>query len=75
MAKRYNLAYEDGDFFKVDDTDFDILIVQEKDELKQVFASKGKAVMYVRYYGYADLDSEVKATAEKIILITDTNRD
>lgn len=73
LVKKYHLAYENGDFLKVDDTDFDILIVQEEDELKQVFASKGKAVMYVRYYGYADLDSVIKATAEKIGLISDRN--
>jgi hypothetical protein len=39
--------------------------------MKEVFAFKGKAVMHVRYYGYADINSVIENTAEKISLISD----
>ena len=71
LIKRYGLAYRGGDFIEIEHTDFDILIVHEVDEFKEVFASKGKAVMQVRYHGYADIDSIIGATAEKITLISD----
>lgn len=38
------------------------------DGFKEVFASKGKAVMHVRYYGYADLDTFVKFNDAEILL-------
>jgi len=71
LIKRYGLAYRGGDFIEIEHTDFDILIVHEVDEFKEVFASKGRAVMHVTYYGYADIDSIISATAEKITLIPD----
>ncbi|RFB14845.1 DUF2812 domain-containing protein [Bacillus sp. HNG] len=45
---------------------FDQLIVHEDQEFKEVFASKGKNVIFVRYNGYADMDSVVKAIEKKI---------
>lgn len=71
LIKRYGLAYRGGDFIEIEHTDFDILIVHEVDEFKEVFASKGRAVMHITYYGYADIDSIISATAEKITLISD----
>lgn len=69
LIKKYNI--ENKDFLELDNTNFDKLIVQEEDGWKQIFASKGQAVMYIRYYGYADLDLVVKATEEKILLISE----
>jgi Protein of unknown function (DUF2812) len=46
--------------------DFDLLIVHEDEEMKEVFASKDKNVMYVRYHGYADIDSVIENVEEKI---------
>lgn len=66
LMKRYDIAFEDGNFIKLNDIEFDILIIQEEDELKQIFASKGKAVMYVRYYGYANIDSLIDSISEKL---------
>jgi len=71
LIERYGLAYRGGDFIEIEHTDFDILIVHEVDEFKEVFASKGRVVMHVTYYGYADIDSIISATAEKITLISD----
>ena len=51
--------------------DLNLLIVHEEEDLKEVFASKGKAVMYVRYYGYADINSVIENMVEKITLISE----
>lgn len=71
LIKSYSLDYRGGDFIEIEHTDFDILIVHEVDGFKEVFASKGRAVMHVTYYGYANIDSIIGATAEKITLISD----
>ncbi|SET45232.1 Protein of unknown function [Natronincola peptidivorans] len=71
LIKRYDLAHRGGDFINIEHTDFDVLIVHEVDEFKQVFVSKGKAVMHVRYYGYADISSVIESTAHKITLISE----
>lgn len=71
LIKRYSLEYRGGDFVEIEHRDFDILIIHEVDEYIEVFASKGKGVMYVRYHGYASLDSVLKNVAERIVLIAD----
>ncbi|MTI56633.1 DUF2812 domain-containing protein [Geosporobacter ferrireducens] len=70
LIKRYSIEYKGGDFIKIEHTGFDILIVHEVDAFKEVFAAKGKAVMYVRYYGYADINSLIESTAYKIDLVS-----
>jgi hypothetical protein len=46
---------------------FDVLIVNEaSDKIKQVFASKGKFVIYVRYHGNADLESVIENISFKM---------
>lgn len=71
LIKRYSLEYRGGDFVEVEHTGFDILIVHEVDEFKEVFASKGNAVMHVRYYGYANMDIMIKEIGKKIVLISE----
>ncbi|MGD6894586.1 DUF2812 domain-containing protein [Bacillus infantis] len=44
----------------------DQLIVYEENNLKKVFAFKGDTVMYVWYYGKADVDAVIEAVVEKI---------
>ena len=39
--------------------------------MKEVFASKGKAVIHVRYYGYADINSVIENIENKIDLISE----
>ncbi|MEK5185226.1 DUF2812 domain-containing protein [Solibacillus sp. FSL W7-1324] len=52
--------------------DFDHLVTREDEEWKQLVASKGKVVMYIRYYGYADLDVVVENAAQKIVLLAES---
>ncbi|MER2028428.1 MAG: hypothetical protein ABS903_04585 [Solibacillus sp.] len=51
---------------------FDHLVTREDKEWKQLVASKGKVVMYIRYYGYAELDVLVENAAQKILLLADS---
>lgn len=71
LIERYR--YEDSieEFVETEHPDLDLLIVHEDKELKEVFAFKGKAVMYVRYYGYADINSVIEKLVEKINIISE----
>lgn len=71
LMNRYSMKYEGGDFIEKENKDFDRLIIHESDYCKEIFAAKGKGVVYIRYYGYADFDSIIKVAAEKINLISD----
>jgi len=70
LIEKYKYDYEE-DFVEIDHQELDLLIVYVQEDLKQVFASKGKAVMYVRYFGYADINSVIENTVERITLISD----
>ncbi|MEH6995659.1 hypothetical protein V7075_23670, partial [Neobacillus drentensis] len=65
----YNNEYSGEDFVKTRHPTFDLLIVHEEEAMKEVFASKGKAVIHVRYYGYADINSIIENIEEKIEII------
>ena len=69
LIKRFNYENSDKDYVKTKHPDFDLLIVHEEEAMKEVFASKGKAVIHVRYYGYADIDSVIENIEKKIELI------
>ena len=71
LIKRYGMKHEGGEFLEIGHPDFDKLIVHEGDSFKEIFAYKGKGVVYIRYFGYADIDSIIGATVEKINLISD----
>ncbi|MEH7238045.1 DUF2812 domain-containing protein [Bacillus sp. JJ1562] len=66
LIKRYNYEYSMEDFVETQHPSFDLLIVHEDEEFKEVFASKGKDVIFVRYYGYEDMDSVVKSIEAKL---------
>ena len=70
LIKRFNYEYSTEDFIETKHPDFDRLIIHEDDEQKEVFAAKGKAVMYVRYHGYSDIKTVIENTAEKIQMIS-----
>ena len=70
LIKRYGIKYEGGNFLEMKHPDFDKLIVHEGDSFKEIFAIKGKVVVYIKYYGYAHINSVIAATAEKIKLIS-----
>lgn len=56
-------------YIEVDHADFDRLVVYEESDSKQLFASKGNVVMYIRYYGYADTSIIIENMAEKMDLM------
>ena len=67
LIKRYNFDNESMEaYVETKNPHFDSLIVHVDEEFKEVFASKGKDVIYVRYYGYKDMNSVVKAIEEKL---------
>ncbi len=70
LIERYNYRYSLEDFVETKHPDFDLLIVREGEDSKEVFAAKGKAVIYVHYYGYADIKSVIENLVEKIELIS-----
>lgn len=71
LIERYGREYESRDFIEVEHSDFDKLIIHEGDYSKKIFACKGKGVIYIRYFGYTNIDLIIKATSEKINLISD----
>jgi hypothetical protein len=46
--------------------DFDNLYIVEDKEVKQIFASIGKNVIYIRYHGYANMDRIVALVSQKL---------
>ncbi|WP_102346294.1 DUF2812 domain-containing protein [Bacillus sp. Marseille-P3661] len=66
LIKRYSLAYQGGEINVIKDSDFDILMIYTVDNFKEVFAAKGKQIMYIRYHGHADLDSLLVSVEEKM---------
>ncbi len=70
LIDRYSWAYRGGEYIRLENPNFDILIVHEEEHYKEVFAAKGKGVMYVRYNGYAELEAVIAATAKRIELIS-----
>jgi Protein of unknown function (DUF2812) len=70
LIKRNAYDYSFEDVVETKHPGFDQLLVYEQEDLKDVFASKGKTVIHVRYHGYADLNSLIKNTEEmmKVIL-------
>lgn len=71
LIKRYNYEDSSENFIEAKHPGLDILFVHEQEDTKEVFASKGKAVIYVRYYGYADTNLVIENVVEKITLISD----
>lgn len=70
LVKRYQYENLREDFIETKHPDFDRLIFHEKDEMKEVFASKGKAVFYVRYFGNAEMSSVIESIDKKIDIIS-----
>jgi len=66
LIKRHAYNYLAEDVVTTNHSGFDLIRVHEQEETKEVFASKGKVVIYVRYHGYADLQSVIENVEEKI---------
>jgi hypothetical protein len=71
LIKRYRFEEREEKFVEKEHPNFDLLIVHEDNPLKEVYASKGKAVIHVRYYGYADINSVIEKIGEKLLMIKD----
>ncbi|MFC5591941.1 DUF2812 domain-containing protein [Sporosarcina soli] len=59
----------DEHFTVLDRKGFDALTIREIDELKEIFAVKGKGVIYVRYFGHADMESLLASVEERMTFI------
>lgn len=66
LIKRYKYENSQDEYRKKTHPDLDLLIVHVEKDKKEVFASQGNSVMYVRYHGYADLGSVIDNVVEKI---------
>lgn len=73
LISRERFTYNREDYVQIKHSDFDLLIVHEDPEfsLKEVFASRGNIVMYVRYWGYADVNTLIENVDGKIALMLD----
>lgn len=58
-----------GDITELESDVFDSLFIQEREGSQEIFAAKGKGVMHVAYYGYADAATILSIIEEKIALI------
>ncbi|OEH91760.1 DUF2812 domain-containing protein [Bacillus solimangrovi] len=68
LITRYRDEAHDDELVEINHPQFDLLIVYEKENRKRVFASLGKAVMYVSYSGDADVKILIENIADKMHL-------
>ncbi|MDP3386195.1 MAG: hypothetical protein Q8S24_03085 [Eubacteriales bacterium] len=66
LVKRYGLAYLGGKFDEIERPDFDILIIHDVDDVIEIFAAKGNAVIHIKYYGDASLETLIEVTSDYI---------
>ena len=71
LIKWHSYGDETERYVEINHAEFDQLIVYEEAEKKELFASKGKVVMYIRYYGYAEMESIIENAAQKIRLLAE----
>ncbi|MFS0575066.1 DUF2812 domain-containing protein [Sporosarcina sp. 179-K 3D1 HS] len=64
LVERYQFGNEQ--FIETEHPDLDRLLIHEKKEAKELVASIGKTVMYVRYHGHAELTAVVEETVGKM---------
>lgn len=60
------MKYYGGEFLEIRHQEFDKIIIHEGDSFKEVFAYKGKVAVYIRYFGYADIDTIIESLAQKL---------
>ncbi|WP_449536498.1 DUF2812 domain-containing protein [Ferdinandcohnia sp. Marseille-Q9671] len=71
LIKRYTYENQPESFNEVKHPTFDHLLVYEEEEMKKVYASKGKAVIYVQYNGFADMDVVIEEIEKKVKMISE----
>lgn len=65
LQKRF-IYEDDKDIQIILHPDYDNLYIVEDGETKQIFASIGRNVLYLRYRGYADIDHIITLASEKL---------
>lgn len=65
LVKR-SLYREDEKLQVISHSGFDKLYLVNGDNSKQIFAYRGKNLIYIRYYGYADTDRIITLVSEKL---------
>lgn len=71
LIKRYGMSYKGGDFIEIEHEEFDILIIHEGEDYNEIIASKGRAVMHIQYFGYADINTLIENASQRISSILD----
>ncbi|WLR57288.1 DUF2812 domain-containing protein [Mesobacillus subterraneus] len=71
LIERYRYEHTQAEYEEKNHPDLDHLVVRVEDSMNEVYASKGNAVMYVRYFVYADVDLVIENVAKKITIIPD----
>ncbi|QUW23530.1 DUF2812 domain-containing protein [Sporosarcina sp. Marseille-Q4063] len=71
LMGRYDYRYREGVLMRQESEDFDTLLIRKTDEETEVFAAKGKGLIHINYYGYAELDVILKSVGEKLALIAE----
>ncbi|MEW8985584.1 MAG: DUF2812 domain-containing protein [Bacillus sp. (in: firmicutes)] len=66
LVERYLYENSLDEYVEKKHPDLDLMVVHEEEGMSEVFAAKGDAVMYVRYYGYADVSTVIDNVVEKI---------
>lgn len=66
LVERYRYDNSLDEYVEKKHPNLDLLYVHAEDGMQEVFAAKGDAVMYVRYYGYADVSTVIENVVEKI---------
>lgn len=70
LVKWYRYEEDIEDYMEIEHPSLDQLIVYEEQEMKKIFASKGKGVIFVRYDGDADTDTLVDEIERKLMHIS-----
>jgi hypothetical protein len=71
LIKWHTIGNETEPFLKLQHPELDQLITHEQDGRKLFFASEGKVVMFVQYFGSAEMETIIKNVAEKMKLIAE----
>ncbi|MBT2679328.1 DUF2812 domain-containing protein [Bacillus sp. ISL-35] len=71
LIKRYKYENTQDEYRKKNHPDLDLLVVHVEKDKKEVFASRGNVVMYVRYHGDAELGTVIEKVVEKTRLLPD----
>lgn len=70
LVKWHQFDGNKEDYVEINHQSFERLVVYEEVGMKQIFASKGKGVIYVRYHGEADIYAIVDEIERKMMLIS-----